>query len=401
HARLERTAGWLDADWRIDAAWQRVDDDRRTRDFESDERRHEQNASQLFGLSVVADGNVERIDWVAGIDFYDDRVSSARQSESLSTGIVAPIASRFPDGSTVRQASVFANADYAMNDRWHAGAGIRFSSSRAMLAATDTTDAADVRVNDVGLDVSVRYEINDSLTWVSNAGAGFRAPNIFDLGTLGARPGNRFNIPNADLESERVQQIDTGLRFQNDRLRWEAVAFALHYDDRITSVLTGEQTSEGRDIVQTDNASTSDIVGLEFGMGLSFGTRWQIDAVVNATRGEQRELGSDDEPGDRIPPLNGYVSLGYEAPKYRAELRLRGADRQHRLSARDVRDVRIDPNGTSGWAVMDVSFRWPDFSGWVVAAGVENVTDKRYRNHGSGIDAVGRNAFLSLRKTFD
>jgi outer membrane receptor protein involved in Fe transport len=38
--------------------------------------------------------------------------------------------------------------------------------------------------------------------------------------------------------------------------------------------------------------------------------------------------------------------------------------------------------------------------GWQFSLGVDNLLDKRYRVHGSGMDASGRNLMVSVRKTF-
>jgi outer membrane receptor protein involved in Fe transport len=83
-----------------------------------------------------------------------------------------------------------------------------------------------------------------------------------------------------------------------------------------------------------------------------------------------------------------------------AEAWLRFAGEQDRLSARDVRDTRIDPNGTGGWGIMGARGGWDFRGGWSFTAGIDNVFDKRYLVHGSGLDAPGRNLMISLRKTF-
>ncbi|MEO1582511.1 MAG: TonB-dependent receptor [Pseudomonadota bacterium] len=402
HAQTSRRDGWLNADWNIDLAWQRIDDDRRTRDLDAPTRLLEQNTSDLYGLSVVAnrDRDGERVRWVAGLDHYADRVTSGRWEQQVASGAVQSVMSRFPDGSRVRQTSLFAEMQIENLGRWHWGGGIRFSSSRAVLARTEATPETTTSVNDLGIDLSLRYELSEALNWVTTLGAGFRAPNIFDLGTLGARPGNRFNVPNASLESERVQHLDTGLRYRTDRARFELVGFYLHYDDRIASVLTGAQTPGGRDVVQSANVSTSDILGIEFGLEYRLTPAWRLNAVLNATRGEQRQRGQSDEPGDRIPPVNASLAINRYTDNYRAEFMVRSAASQTRLSARDLRDIRIDPGGTPGWVAADLGLEWFDVGGWQINAGVENLLDHRYRNHGSGIDAPGRNLYLSLRTTF-
>jgi len=76
------------------------------------------------------------------------------------------------------------------------------------------------------------------------------------------------------------------------------------------------------------------------------------------------------------------------------------AGKQDRLSARDIRDVRIDPNGTPGWGRIGFSAQFSFDSGWQFTAGIDNLLDKRYRVHGSGLDAPGRNFSLHVRRQF-
>ena len=60
----------------------------------------------------------------------------------------------------------------------------------------------------------------------------------------------------------------------------------------------------------------------------------------------------------------------------------------------------LDPAGTAGWVSADARITWQDMTGWQIAAGVDNLLDARYRVHGSGIDAVGRNLYLTLRYAY-
>ena len=43
---------------------------------------------------------------------------------------------------------------------------------------------------------------------------------------------------------------------------------------------------------------------------------------------------------------------------------------------------------------------WDVAGGWQFTLGVDNLFDKRYRVHGSGLDAPGRNLSVSVRKTW-
>ena len=398
HLRYDHADGAFDLDWRFDLAWQRIDDDRRTRDYESGERRLENNRSDLAGAMLTVSRERERLFWLLGAEIYSDKVSSQRSAVDIDTGASGAVLPRFPDGSTLDQAALFVNAEFRVSDRQALSGGIRFNAVSVDLPQTSVSAAANVDVQDLSGDLGWRFDLDAHWQLVANVGFGFRAPNVFDLGTLGNRPGNRFNIPNTSLESENIFQADAGLRGVGDGWRLEAVMFALDYGDRITSVSTGLTTPSGRDIVQSVNAADSRIHGAEFGLVWQLAEQWELDANLRYTFGEQ-SFGGPDEPADRIPPLGGRLALNYAGDgALGASAWFAFADRQDRLSERDIRDPRIDPNGTPGWGVIGASGIWRAANGWSLSLQLDNLLDKRYRNHGSGIDAPGRNASITLRR---
>jgi outer membrane receptor protein involved in Fe transport len=401
HARYGHEDGVLGLDWNVDLAWQRIDDDNVSRDFEATERRFEANRSDLYGLVVSASRVSDSGSWVAGVETYLDEVSSARREESILDGQVTVLTPRFPDGSRIERADVFGNTEQYVSARNILSGGLRVSHESVALPETPVSVAASVSVTDLSGDIGWIFNANDNWQIVANAGFGFRAPNVFDLGTLGNRPGNRFNIPNPDLDSERVMQFDAGARYTGARAHFELMLYALDYTDRITSVLTGNVTPEGRDIVQSVNAADSTVRGFEGGAGFDLSDAMSLEAVLNYTWSEERVPGSPTEPGDRIPPLSGRLNFSYDAGgDFRLDAWLRFAAEQDRLSSRDVRDIRIDPNGTSGWGILGARGSWDVPGGWQFTLGVDNVFDKRYRVHGSGLDAPGRNLMVSVRKTW-
>jgi outer membrane receptor protein involved in Fe transport len=326
-------------------------------------------------------------------------VHSSRTEEDISTGQFQTLTSRFPDQSTVNQAAVFANVSHRLSERHLLTAGARFTRVTVELPGTGASPDTIVDTNDLSGDLGWIFDVLDSWQLIANVGRGIRAPNVFDLGTLGERPGNRFNIPNPDLTSERVINIDLGVRRHSDHLQFELALYWLDYENKITSVLTGDVTADGRDVVQSVNAENVSIRGAEAGATLQLTEHWSTHAVLNYTWGEQALSGSNSEPADRIPPLSGIVTINYDSGRHFGfDAWLQFADEQDRLSARDVRDTRIDPLGTSGWGMLGARARW-DYGGeWSWSVAVNNLLDKQYRSHGSGIDAAGRNVSVSVRR---
>lgn len=401
HGEYALADGPAGLDWNADISWQRIDDDRRSIDFGETDQRREANSSDLYGFTLSGSRMMADGSWIVGAEYYHDDVSSRRSELDLLTGTEQQLQSRFPDGSTVRQLAVYGNLQQFVADRHNLSAGIRVSNDDVSLSATAVSNAADIDGTDVSGDLGYVYEVNDQWQYVVNLGLGYRAPNVFDLGTLGNRPGNRFNIPNTSLDSERVTQIDTGVRYHSARVSFDAMIYALRYDDRITSVGTGATTPDGRDIVQAVNAAESSIRGVEAGVDIEVNDVIDVRGVLNYTWGEQEVTGGDDEPAGRIPPLSGSVTLTYDSGgDFRLHSWVRFADEQDRLSARDVRDSRIDPDGTDGWIVMGARLDWQSGQEWLLSVGLDNLFDERYRVHGSGLDAPGRNLSLSVRRSW-
>lgn len=391
-AHIQRQSRWRDLDLKLDAAWQRIDDDRRTRNFGSTERRFETNRSDLYGLAFSASGRVDSWSWIAGADLYYDEVSSARNAVDLVSGAIADLAPRFPDGSTVGQAGLFVSGSRKIGTRHRLNVGVRYTDLRI-----DLPDGTSIRPGRASGDLGWITEWRDGLQLVATIGSGFRAPNIADLGTLGERPGNRFNIPNPVLGSEHATHGDLGLRFFGERVSGEVRVFALRYSDRIVSVATGASTPDGRDVVQSVNAASASLRGIEGVVRVRINDAVSLATRIARTYGEQDVAGAT-EPADRIPPVQARVDLEWLInDAWTFDTWLVAAGRQDRLSARDVDDVRIDPDGTPGWTATGARVRWTDGDAWRVDVGIDNLFDKRYREHGSGIDAPGRNLSLTLR----
>ena len=398
HGKYSVTDGPAGLDWNTDVAWQHVDDDRVSLDLGATDRRRESNSSDLYGLTVSGSKSTESGSWIVGAEFYYDEVGSRRVEQELVSGATQTLTSRFPDGSQVRQAALYGNLQQQLSARNNLSAGLRVSNDDVTLPSTAVSAAAAIDSTDVSGDIGWIFQATDRWQLLANVGVGFRAPNVFDLGTLGNRPGNRFNVPNTTLDSERVIQADLGVRYRSDRLRLDLMVYSLRYEDRITSVGTGDVTPDGRDVVQSVNAAESSIRGVEAGASYQINASLTARAVLNYTWGEQEVVGSAAEPADRIPPLNGNLALSWDADgAYALDGWIRFANGQDRLSARDVRDTRIDPQGTPGWVTVGARLQRELKDGWLLSLTLDNALDKRYRTHGSGLDAPGRNFMVGAR----
>ena len=402
HARFryDGQSNWFD---QVEAhlARQVITDDRLTQDYGSPVIVTEHNRSTLDGATLQFNSNyTSGISLVWGAEYYTDAVDS-RRFRQLEEDSRTEVRSRFPDGSSMDSSAVYFSGEWLNTDKLNLNAGLRYSWFDIKLPANENYDNVRLKPSSLTGDIHAVYALNPGFKLVANLGHGFRPPNIFDLAALGPRPGNRFNIANTNLDPETVWSYDLGFKAESDSLELEVFAFYLDYSDKITSVFTGDTTEDGRFIVRSENRNDVEIYGLEAGLQWALTDDLRLFAVVNYTHGEESDGMDTSFPADRIPPINGQLGLEYFFNEnWRIEPYVMFAGNQDRLSPRDVRDPRINPLGTTGWGTLNVLLDWQATESLQLGLRLENLGDRAFREHASGIDAAGRNLGLWVNYSF-
>lgn len=393
----QRATAWFDTA-NVHLAYQKIKDGRFKQAFGSSDIDTEQNASELLSFQtdfskVFGDQSM----LIYGLDAYHDTIRSARQ-RTTSSGEVTIREPRFPDDSTMRHVGLF--ADYHMYAGDHEfTVGARYSDYLIDLNSPSISDDR-LDLTDFTWHASWLFKLNENHRLFANLGRGFRPPNIFDLGQVGERPGNRFNVINPNLNPETVMSLDFGWKHAGNGWQAELVGFVSDYQDVISSVLTGEQDANGFDVVQSQNIDEVRIWGIEAELNYYFESGAQIFATATHTHGTE-DTPEGTGPADRIPPTFGV--LGYQqslSNSWHIKSQIRYASTQDRLSERDQGDPRINPFGTGGFVVYDTHFTWYSDHDYRIRMGIENLFDKKYREHASGLDAPGRNYHVSFHYQF-
>jgi hemoglobin/transferrin/lactoferrin receptor protein len=100
-----------------------------------------------------------------------------------------------------------------------------------------------------------------------------------------------------------------------------------------------------------------------------------------------------------MPPATGFVRLRYTAPDgwWWAEFEAKAARAQERLSPADERDTqRTPPGGMPGYAVFGIRGGAKLSEHLTLNIGIENLGDRDYRMHGSGVNEAGLHAVFSV-----
>ena len=380
------------------------------------------NEDQVYSPGWLVRANLKfadgRVRLTAGSEGSVDLVSSsAVDPQSPDT----PRRGNFSEGSRYLQGAVFSLVDL---DLWKSGdhqltvtGGVRGTLVQA--TAPEVPGLGEVSYDFAGVSGSAGLVyILDRWSIYTNVAQGFRAPNLQETTALGDT-GSKFEVPNGDLGPERTLGFELGARHVSRRFSLHAAVFVTRARDLIDErTLDDEQARafgapDGLDqpVVQRVNARA----GLHYGFEASGRARLSIARPwfrVSWIRGTV-ETDAGQTPARRVPPLMAAVGVDWRFTSWLyLEPYIELATRQDKLHPSDEADLRIcgDPAnpgrtfsardqacpGTAGWLTTNVRLGAEVTDAISLNATVTNLSDTRYRWHGSGIDAPGRSFAVSL-----
>ena len=349
--------------------------------------------------------------WTLGAEFYEDDVDSYRSDFNADgtlrrSAIQGPVA----DDATYRTSSVFAQNQVAMGARSELVTGLRLTRSDANARAVQDPVTGDrIRINDSWTDLtgSIRLSrrLGDGADTRIFAGIsqGFRAPNLSDLTRFDTARSNEIETPVTGLDAENFVTFELGLKFARANLDAQLSAYYTDIDDLIIRTPTG-RIIDGNSEITKRNSGGGKIEGVELQARYHLSDNWDvfgnvtwIDGVVDTFPTSDARLVS--EPIDRLMPVTLWLGARWQPRQsdFWIEGLLGAADNQDKLSTRDQADTdRIPLGGTPGYSTWTIRGGWRVTDTLNVSASLENVLDKNYRIHGSGLNEPGRNIIVSV-----
>ena len=284
--------------------------------------------------------------------------------------------------------------------------------------------------------------LTEYLNFVSSFGTAFRAPSLNDT-TAVEVTNEGVTAPSPDLGPETSWTVESGLKAKHAYFRGALTLFhsrvsGLVARKPVQEAYAGEtlpqlhqdliKEYEGIDVLVFDNVDEAQFQGVEFAGLIPIDPVWSVYGNAALIRGEVLKInGKAPDPKKpwearmrREPPLNGIVGVQWEPlnTQYWATLYVRAAAEQRRMNRSDIRDPRMpgktrdpaevefDANGyavdagTPGWWTLNVRGGIKLFDYTHLTLSLENLLDRRYRPHGTGVNAPGFNVSLSLDNRF-
>ncbi len=262
------------------------------------------------------------------------------------------------------------------------------------------------------------FELNDSVSAFVQYSQGFKAPEPINLYYASERnygPGNHFlTLPNPNLEAEKSDAYELGLRMKGSMGNIEGVIFYNDYSNFIEEVAVDSningQTFDA--VTQSQNIEEASIKGAELR-----GALW-LDEAIKAPLGSSLQFsvayaeGENKTSGralESISPLKAVLGFAYDAPS----MIWGGSLNWTAVKGKESRDLADATDfATPGYGKLDLNVYYKLGENLALHANLDNLTDKEFwvyedmrskNSTDSDLDKYtrpGRNLSLSVKYQF-
>ncbi len=403
---------------RITAAHQKHEESRNDRRFGRNLLRSRFETVDALSLNInfekrLADGHA----FFYGMENIKNTVGSEANAFNLESGEDEPLSTRYPDGSQWASYAAFLNYKTNWSSRFSTVAGIRYSHI-ATTANFDNTfynfpfTEAVLQHDALNGSIGAKWQLSKKLEWNATAASGFRAPNIDDIGKVfDSEPGNVV-VPNPALQPELAYNIESGLRWDSQKLRLGATVFhtwlegaIIRTDFAIDGNATIDYDGQLSNVQALTNASHARVYGWQADASWQLSDHLSIESHINYAKGYTIEDGLEVQPLRHIAPMFGSAFLHYSKGIARLSIfsRFNGEIQAENMPLEEKNNTHFYPLNESdqpfspSWYTLNFRSAWQISPTLVFNAAVENITDEGYWPFAGGIAAPGRNIILALR----
>ena len=267
--------------------------------------------------------------------------------------------------------------------------------------------------NNIDLLAKLVHPLSRQLSLEIEAGRKTRSPSYQERylwfpieATNGLADGNTY-VGDIDLDPEVAYEVGTGFDWHGPRFYVEPRVFYRYVDNYIQGVPATDPLvlAVNPSALQFANVDAT-LYGADAPWGMTLNDNWSLDGVVSYVRGKRDDI-SDNLY--RIAPLNGRLTLTYRRNNWWTAAEGVAYADQDKVSKTN-RESKSD-----GYQLLNLRAGVELTHNLVVKAGVDNVFDKEYADHLSGINRVngtdvplgeripgyGRNYYASLQLSYN
>jgi len=406
----------------INVAWQKFEESRMDRDFNKKIRHIRIENVDAYSLNLDLEKKIsEKQRLFYGGEYILNQIHSEGTEYDISDGTSEAGPSRYPDGALWKSAAAYLNYIHKTSEQFVVQTGIRYNNY-IIDATFDTTfypfPFTDVLINNGSYTGSLGFVYNPHPTWrlAINVSSGFRSPNVDDMGKVfDSSPGSVI-VPNKDLKAEYSYNIDFDIAKRiSDYVKVDVIAFYTLLDN---ALVRRDFTLNGFDSIMYDgsmskvqavqNASVAYVKGIQAGLDITTPFGLGLVSKLNLIKGEEELDDGSKAPLRHAPPIYGTTKLTFTYNKLKLNLyAIYNGEVSFENLCPDQRSIDYvyakDSNGnpyTPAFTTYNFKAMYQINNNLNASAGIENITDVRYKPYASGMAAPGRNFIVSLRASF-
>jgi hemoglobin/transferrin/lactoferrin receptor protein len=223
-------------------------------------------------------------------------------------------------------------------------------------------------------------------------------------------------VPNPDLDAEYAFNAEAGVAgILSKVIRVDLTGYYTRLND---AMVRRDFTLNGMDSIYYDgelsrvqavqNAAVATVYGIQAGLDVELPSGFGFSADLNYQKGEEEQDDGTLSPSRHAAPFFGTGRITYK--KEALSMMLYGVFNAQKdyvdLPEEEKAKTEIYATDDQGnpyspsWATLNFKANYALNDIFTIGAGMENITDVRYRPYSSGICAPGRNFVLSLQADF-
>ena len=401
-------------------AYQAFEESRISRSFNDDIR--EVRTEEVDAYSTNLDFNKKlstKNTLFYGIEYIFDDVNSVGMDEDINNGTSVVGAARYPL-ATWQSLAAYVSNEYRWSDKLTLQAGLRYNHFILDADFSNNLDFypfpfSDAKINDGALTGNVGCVFRPSDEWVikSSVGTAFRSPNVDDIGKVfDSEPGSVV-VPNPNLDDEYAINFDLGVARQfGKHVKFDLTGYYTRLENAFVVVdgQLGGQDSIVYDGVMSQvqimqNASKTIVYGFQTGLEVNIPSGWVFSSDFNFQKGEDKFDDGSTSPSRHAAPMFRVTRISYQYDKLKLQLYVNyQGEVKHEDLAESEKDkdeiYALDSNGNTyspSWYTLNLKATYDLEPSFQLSAGIENLTDQRYRPYSSGLSGPGRNFIFSVR----
>lgn len=402
-------------------AYQFFEESRMSRNINNPNR--EIRTEKVHAYSINADftkATTTKNNILYGVEYVINDVISTGINQNIVAGTSQDGPSRYPQ-ATWQSIGVYLNNQYKVSDKTKIQTGLRYNVF-ILNADFDTSfypfPFTSATINNGSLTGSAGFVFRPNNQWIisSNVATAFRSPNVDDVGKVfDSQPGSVV-IPNPDLEAEYAYNIDLNIAKQIGK--YVKIDFSTYYTLLDNALVRRDFTLNGASQIMYDgelsqvqaiqNAAKANVYGIQAGVEVKMPSGFRFSTDLNFQKGEEELDNGDKSPSRHAAPFFGVSRVGYANSKLDVEFNLQFSDEvafddlaEEEKGKKEI--YAIDGNGnpySPSWYTLNLKSMYKLNKNFTLTAGIENITDQRYRPYSSGIVSPGKNFILALRAAF-